>query len=213
LSALEALFRFWGRLWSGGLRPESETRIEGDLGFQKKEACRKHLQASFPPRSGPVSSGGSNGRGRRQNGVQAALRLAHRLSGGGAPGLNRKRGRKFGWRAPPAALPESSKPVSADDFEDAKARIAKLERSSAANRRISFFREVLDRELMAERRPQALDIVDLLVEGPSLTAGVFEIDVGLRDGLLLFQRPYEALRLGLASRLMLTASLPVLPPR
>ena len=66
---------------------------------------------------------------------------------------------------------------------------------------------------MAERRPQALDIVDLLVEGPSLTAGVFEIDVGLRDGLLLFQRPYEALRLGLASRLMLTASLPVLPPR
>jgi len=47
----------------------------------------------------------------------------------------------------------------------------------------------LDRELIAERRPQALDIADLLDEGASLTAGVFEIDVGLRGDLLLFQRP------------------------
>jgi len=56
----------------------------------------------------------------------------------GAAGLNRKRGRKVGWRPPPRALPPPSEPASADAgpsavgsadaLAKARARIAELER-------------------------------------------------------------------------------------
>ncbi len=72
----------------------------------------------------------------------------------GAAGLNRKRGRKVGWRTPPAALPAPSEPGSvdagpsvalpADELARARARIAELEvvigRQQAD---LHFFREAL----------------------------------------------------------------------
>ena len=72
----------------------------------------------------------------------------------GAAGLNRKRGRKVGWRPPPPALPAPSEPASADagpsaagsadDLAKAKARIAELERLIGRQQvDLHFFREAL----------------------------------------------------------------------
>ncbi len=72
----------------------------------------------------------------------------------GAAGLNRKRGRKVGWRPPPSALSASSGPVSADagpsaaesadELARAKARIAELERLIGRQQvDLHFFREAL----------------------------------------------------------------------
>ena len=72
----------------------------------------------------------------------------------GAAGLNRKRGRKVGWRPPPAALPArpSRRPRtparpprgSADELAKAKARIAELERMIGRQQAdLHFFREAL----------------------------------------------------------------------
>ena len=72
----------------------------------------------------------------------------------GAAGLNRKRGRKAGWRAPPPALPAPSEPASADagpsaagsadEFVKATARIAELERIIGRQQAdLHFFREAL----------------------------------------------------------------------
>ena len=71
----------------------------------------------------------------------------------GAAGLNRKRGRKAGWRAPPP-LPALSGPASedagpsiagsADELARAKARIAELERVIGRQQAdLHFFREAL----------------------------------------------------------------------
>ena len=72
----------------------------------------------------------------------------------GAAGLNRKRGRKVGWRTPPPALPAPSGPASADAGPDgagsadelagARARIAELERVIGRQQAdLYFFREAL----------------------------------------------------------------------
>ena len=68
----------------------------------------------------------------------------------GAGGLNRKRGRKVGWRPPPSALPAPSEPASADvgpsadELAGAKARIAELERVIGRQQAdLHFFREAL----------------------------------------------------------------------
>jgi transposase-like protein len=72
----------------------------------------------------------------------------------GAAGLNRKRGRKVGWRPPPPALPASSEPASADagpsaagsadELATAKARLAELERIIGRQQAdLHFFREAL----------------------------------------------------------------------
>ncbi len=72
----------------------------------------------------------------------------------GAAGLNRKRGRKVGWRPPPPALPAPSEPASADagpsaagsadELAKAKARIAELERLIGRQQvDLHFFREAL----------------------------------------------------------------------
>jgi transposase len=72
----------------------------------------------------------------------------------GAAGLNRKRGRKVGWRAPPSALPPASEPASADagpsaagsaaELAKAKARIAELEGIIGRQQAdLHFFREAL----------------------------------------------------------------------
>jgi transposase len=69
----------------------------------------------------------------------------------GAAGLNRKRGRKAGWRAPPHALPALSGPASApsvagsaDELARAKARLAELERVIGRQQAdLHFFREAL----------------------------------------------------------------------
>ena len=74
----------------------------------------------------------------------------------GAAGLNRRRGRKAGWRAPPPALPAPSGPASADagpsaagsadDLARADARIAELERIIGRQQAdLHFFREALRR--------------------------------------------------------------------
>jgi transposase len=56
----------------------------------------------------------------------------------GAAGLNRKRGRKVGWRPPPPALP------AADELAKAKARLAELERIIGRQQAdLHFFREAL----------------------------------------------------------------------
>jgi transposase len=71
----------------------------------------------------------------------------------GPAGLNRKRGRKVGWRPPPS-LPASSEPASADagpsaagsadELAKAKARIAELERIIGRQQAdLHFFREAL----------------------------------------------------------------------
>ena len=72
----------------------------------------------------------------------------------GAAGLNRKRGRKAGWRPPSSALPSLSEPASedagpsiagsADELARAKARIAELERVIGRQQAdLHFFREAL----------------------------------------------------------------------
>jgi transposase len=72
----------------------------------------------------------------------------------GPAGLNRRRGRKVGWRPPPAALPASSAPASADagpsaagsaeELAQAQARIAELERLIGRQQAdLHFFREAL----------------------------------------------------------------------
>ncbi len=72
----------------------------------------------------------------------------------GVAGLNRKRGRKVGWRPPPPALPAPSEPASAhagpsaagsaDELAKAKARIAELERLIGRQQvDLHFFREAL----------------------------------------------------------------------
>ncbi len=72
----------------------------------------------------------------------------------GAAGLNRKRGRKVGWRPPPPALPAPSEPASvdagpsaagsADELARAKGRIAELERLNGRQQvDLDFFREAL----------------------------------------------------------------------
>ena len=77
---------------------------------------------------------------------------AYRLHG--PAGLNRKRGRKVGWRPPPGALPASSEPASADagssaagsadELARARARIAELERVIGRQQAdLHFFREAL----------------------------------------------------------------------
>jgi transposase len=92
----------------------------------------------------------------RESGVARKLLYdwlkAYRAQGAG--GLNRKRGRKVGWRPPPRALPAQSEPASADagpsaagsadDLEQAKARIAELERMIGRQQAdLHFFREAL----------------------------------------------------------------------
>jgi transposase len=72
----------------------------------------------------------------------------------GAAGLNRKRGRRTGWRAPPPARPASLEPTSeeadsndagrADALARAKKRIAELERVIGRQQAdLYFFREAL----------------------------------------------------------------------
>jgi transposase len=68
----------------------------------------------------------------------------------GAAGLNRKRGRKVGWRPPPPALPASSERASADagpsadELAKARARLAELERIIGRQQAdLHFFREAL----------------------------------------------------------------------
>jgi transposase len=72
----------------------------------------------------------------------------------GVAGLNRKRGRKIGWRSPPPALPAPSEPASADagpsaagsadELAKAKARLAELERIIGRQQAdLHFFREAL----------------------------------------------------------------------
>ncbi|MBV9286844.1 MAG: helix-turn-helix domain-containing protein [Hyphomicrobiales bacterium] len=72
----------------------------------------------------------------------------------GPAGLNRKRGRKVGWRPPPSAFPASSVPASADagpsaagsaeELAKAVARIAELERIIGRQQAdLHFFREAL----------------------------------------------------------------------
>ena len=72
----------------------------------------------------------------------------------GAAGLNRKRGRKVGWRPPPPTLPAAYGPASADagpsaagsagDLTRAEARIAELERIIGRQQAdLHFFREAL----------------------------------------------------------------------
>jgi transposase len=72
----------------------------------------------------------------------------------GAAGLNRKRGRKVGWRPPPVAPPAPSEPASADagpsaaggaeDLAKARTRIAELERIIGRQQAdLHFFREAL----------------------------------------------------------------------
>ncbi|MGH8324931.1 MAG: hypothetical protein ACRETD_14220, partial [Steroidobacteraceae bacterium] len=74
----------------------------------------------------------------------------------GAAGLNRKRGRKVGWRTPPPAPPASCEPASADagpsaaggadELARAEARIAELERIIGRQQMdLAFFREALRR--------------------------------------------------------------------
>jgi transposase len=92
----------------------------------------------------------------RESGVARKLlyewRQAYRAHG--PAGLNRKRGRKVGWRPPPAALPASSAPASADagpsvagsadELARAQARIAELERIIGRQQAdLHFFREAL----------------------------------------------------------------------
>ena len=92
----------------------------------------------------------------RESGVARKLlyqwRKAYRAHG--PAGLNRKRGRKVGWRPPPAALPASSAPASADadpsaagsadELARAQARIAELERVIGRQQAdLHFFREAL----------------------------------------------------------------------
>ncbi len=63
-------------------------------------------------------------------------RDAHRAMG--AAGLNRKRGRKVGWRPPPSAFP------AADELAKAEQRIAELERVIGRQQAdLHFFREAL----------------------------------------------------------------------
>jgi transposase len=72
----------------------------------------------------------------------------------GAAGLNRKRGRRTGWRTPPPARPASLEPTSAeadsieagrgDALARAKKRIAELERVIGRQQAdLHFFREAL----------------------------------------------------------------------
>ena len=79
-------------------------------------------------------------------------RDAHRAMG--AAGLDRKRGRKVGWRPPSSAFPASSGPASpdagpsaagnADELARAEARIAELERVIGRQQAdLHFFREAL----------------------------------------------------------------------
>lgn len=74
----------------------------------------------------------------------------------GPAGLNRKRGRKVGWRPPPSALVAPSEPPSADggpsaatradELAKAQARIAELERLIGRQQAdLHFFREALRR--------------------------------------------------------------------
>ena len=88
----------------------------------------------------------------RESGVARKLLYdwlkAHRARG--AAGLNRKRGRKVGWRPPPPALPAPSEPASADagpsadELARAKTRIADLERIIGRQQAdLHFFREAL----------------------------------------------------------------------
>ena len=92
----------------------------------------------------------------RELGIRRKLlcdwRAVHRAMG--VVGLNRKRGRKVGWR-PPSALDGSSEPASAADagpsaapsageLARAKARIAELERLIGRQQAdLHFFREAL----------------------------------------------------------------------
>ena len=92
----------------------------------------------------------------RESGVARKLLYdwlkAYRAQGAG--GLNRKRGRKVGWRLPPAALAAPSEPASADagpsaaasadDLAKARTRIADLERIIGRQQAdLHFFREAL----------------------------------------------------------------------
>jgi transposase len=88
----------------------------------------------------------------RESGVARKLlyewRQAYRAHG--PAGLNRKRGRKVGWRPPPSALPASSADAgpsaagSADELARAQARIADLERIIGRQQAdLHFFREAL----------------------------------------------------------------------
>ena len=74
----------------------------------------------------------------------------------GVAGLNRKRGRKVGWRPPRPAFPAPSGPASADagpsaaggadELAKARARIAELERIVGRQQAdLHFFREALRR--------------------------------------------------------------------
>ena len=72
----------------------------------------------------------------------------------GLAGLNRKRGRKPGWRAPPSAFPATDEPAcadagppaagNADELAQTRARIAELERVIGRQQAdLHFFREAL----------------------------------------------------------------------
>ncbi|HZZ23167.1 MAG TPA: helix-turn-helix domain-containing protein [Roseiarcus sp.] len=92
----------------------------------------------------------------RENGIAPQLIYDWRKSylASGAAGLNRKRGRRVGWRAPPSARPASSESASAevssndagraDELTRAKTRIAELERVIGRQQAdLHFFREAL----------------------------------------------------------------------
>jgi transposase-like protein len=105
---------------------------------------------------GRVERGEAAARVAREAGVSRKLLYdwlkAYRAQG--AAGLNRKRGRKVGWRPPPGGLPASSDPASADAgpsaagsaeaLATAQARIAELERIIGRQQAdLHFFREAL----------------------------------------------------------------------
>ena len=58
----------------------------------------------------------------------------------------------------------------------------------------------LDRGFVAQRRVEALGVVDGFDEGADLAAGVLEVGLGLGVDLLGLQRLHEALGLGVVER-------------
>jgi hypothetical protein len=134
------------------------------------ERRRKHLPRSFPPSSRSISSSGSNGAKRRPKWRTSCFRTGSWLIG--------RRGARAQSQARPRVRVANAAPCSPNRPSRYPRTISRTPRRASPNSSdprpptggLHCFREVLDRELVAERRPQALDIVDLLDEGAGLTA-------------------------------------------